>query len=187
MHLGPSTPRPRRCSRWERLTRRRCGVSTLPVFPLLLRSNRNRLKSYGSVFVSASRSLRVTSTPANPRLRNGRQARSDRVAWRLSSLPSWKSTVWKHWLKCGLSESSRSGRQEPRPTHRNKAAMNGAQTYLFARIRGVAGSVRGLSAENLWRNSQVGGKNSRPTHRDEAAMNGAQTYPFAEFRRWLDQ
>jgi hypothetical protein len=59
-----------------------------------------------------------------------------------------------------------------RPTHRDKAAMNGAQTHLFAKLRRVGGSVSGPFA-----------KNSRPTHRDKAAMNGAQTHLFAKLRR----
>jgi len=34
-----------------------------------------------------------------------------------------------------------------RPTHRDKAAMNGAQIYLFAMLRRVAGSVRATGHE----------------------------------------
>ncbi len=36
-----------------------------------------------------------------------------------------------------------------RPTHRDKAAMNGAQTYLFAKLRRVAGSVSGPPAVHV--------------------------------------
>ena len=35
-----------------------------------------------------------------------------------------------------------------RPTHRDKAAMNGAQTYIFAKLSWVAGSVSGPPAPN---------------------------------------
>jgi hypothetical protein len=39
--------------------------------------------------------------------------------------------------------------KNPRPTHRDKAAMNGAQTSLFAKLKLVAGSVSGPSAETV--------------------------------------
>ena len=43
-----------------------------------------------------------------------------------------------------------------RPTHRDKAAMNGAQTYLFAKLRRVAGSVSGPPAKRIYRKKKLG-------------------------------
>ena len=43
-------------------------------------------------------------------------------------------------------KSSRRVRQDSRPTHRDKAAMNGAQTFLFVKLRRVDGWVSGAPA-----------------------------------------
>ena len=78
----------------DKATMRSFDASCLASPPRL---NRNRSKSCGSVFVSASRSSPVTSIPANQRLRSGRPERSSRAGWRSSSSRLLRNMVWKRW------------------------------------------------------------------------------------------
>src|SRR6266702_3909683 len=61
-----------------------------------------------------------------------------------------------------------------RPTHRDKAAMNGARTLGV-----VEGSRPWIMSGPQARSDGVGG----PTHRDRAAMNGARTLGVVEENR----
>ncbi len=39
--------------------------------------------------------------------------------------------------------------EDSRPTHRDKAAMNGAQTYLFTKLKQVVRSMNGESSRSF--------------------------------------